>query len=459
MRFRLSPTATGHPAWLHGAALCCLALAASAALFQRQGEIQPGMLLLGCAVELLICVLALAASRGAVPGLGSLIFWASLLRLAGVCGEPILEDDFYRYLWDGYRFVTTGSPFGAAPAAFFADPNVPLAMREVLDGINYPELPTIYAPMQQALFALSYWIAPAQLWPLQMLLSVIDLALLALLWALGARSGAWLYALSPLVLKEIAFTAHPDGLGIALIVLALWARVQGRLALTAVACGLAAATKVFALVLIPFLLWRLRARLWLFAALIALLVYAPFVGQATDADSLAVFAQRWEFNSALYAVIQATLHGVDSPLAPRLLCGLLYAALWAGLLWRFHVRTLGGWMLPRGDLLIGALLLLSPVINAWYLLWLLPFAALRPTYTAWLASGLVLLSYLHPSGRYELPNWLPWVEFLPLMAALALDRWKDLRRAPQVRARSAELLAGPAAASALSSPALTSSPT
>lgn len=445
-----SSTAAGNPAWLHGAASCCFALVTGAALFQRQGEIEPGMLLLACALGLLICGLALAASRGAVPGLGSLMFWAALLRLAGVCGQPILEDDFYRYLWDGYRFVATGSPFGAAPAAFFADPGVPLAMREVLDGINYPELPTIYAPMQQALFALSYLMAPAQLWPLQVLLSLIDLALLALLWSLGARSGAWLYALSPLVLKEIAFTAHPDGMGIALIMLALWARIQGQLALTALACGLAAATKLFALALIPFLLWRLRARLWLLAALVAGLVYAPFVGQATDASSLAVFAQHWEFNPALYAVLQAALSSVDSPLAARVLCGLLYAALWAWLLWRFHGRTLGGWTLPRGDLLIGALLLLSPVINAWYLLWLLPFAALRPSYTAWLASGLVLLSYLHPSGRYELPTWLPWVEFLPLVAALALDRWMDLRRAPQVRIQSTELPARPAAASAMS---------
>lgn len=436
-------TVGGQTAWLHGAALGVLALSVSAALLQQQTEIEPAMLLTGSALGLLLSALALAASRGAVPGLMSLLLWAALLRIAAGFAQPILEDDFYRYLWDGYRFVEAGSPFGAAPADFFMDPSVPPVMREVLDGINYPELPTIYAPVQQALFALSYLIAPAQLWPLQALLCGIDLALLALLWHLGARGGAWLYALSPLVLKEIAFTAHPDGIGAALIVLALWGRTTGRLHLAAVACGLAAATKIFALALIPFVLWRLPLRLWLLALLSAATAYAPFLLHATDAGTLAVFARHWEFNPALYAVIRAALNGLDWPLAPRALSGLLYAVLWFYLLRRFHARTAEGWQLPRGDLLIGGLLLFSPVINAWYLLWLLPFAALRFSYTAWLASGLVLLSYLHPPGRYALPAWLPWVEFLPLLATLALD----LRRAratpsTDAKARTADVRIG-----------------
>lgn len=435
----------GRPLWLHGAALCCLALVIAAAVAQRQIEIEPEGLLLGSGLSLALVGLALRASRGAVPGVAGLMFWAALLRLAGVFGQPILEDDFYRYLWDGYRLVTSGSPYGHAPAAFFGDPELPSAMQDVLSGINYPELPTIYAPVQQALFALSYLIAPAQLWALQALLAAVDLALLALLWTLGARSGAWLYALSPLAIKEIAFTAHPDGFGVALVVLALWARGHNRLVLTATACGLAAATKLFALALIPFVLWRLRARFWLLAGLMAALCYAPFAFHATETSSLAVFAQHWEFNPALYAAIKRLPIGAD----PRVLCGLLYAAVWVWLLRRFHVDTADGWRLPRGDLIIGALLVFSPVINAWYLLWLLPFAALVPSYTGWLASGLVLLSYLHPTGAYRLPDYVMWIEFLPLVAALALDVFLWRRRKPDARVQSAEFQATVSAAGVL----------
>ncbi len=76
--------------------------------------------------------------------LGPLLFWAVAFRICGLVGGPLFEDDFYRYLWDGYRFATTGTPYAAVPEAFFTDPTVPAAFHTVLDGINHPELPTIY---------------------------------------------------------------------------------------------------------------------------------------------------------------------------------------------------------------------------------------------------------------------------------------------------------------------------
>ena len=38
--------------------------------------------------------------------------------------------------------------------------------------------------------------------------------------------------------------------------------------------------------------------------------------------------------------------------------------------------------------------LFSPVVNPWYLVWLLPYAALRPSCWAWTASIIVSLSYI-----------------------------------------------------------------
>ena len=56
--------------------------------------------------------------------------------------------------------------------------------------------------------------------------------------------------------------------------------------------------------------------------------------------------------------------------------------------------------------LFGVLLLASATVYPWYLLWVLPWAALS-RHPAWLAlSGLVLLSYLGPV--LGIPLW-PWV--------------------------------------------------
>jgi hypothetical protein len=70
--------------------------------------------------------------------------------------------------------------------------------------------------------------------------------------------------------------------------------------------------------------------------------------------------------------------------------------------------------------LFGALLLLSATVYPWYLLWVLPWAALARQ-TAWLVlSGLILLSYLPKIAGVPLMPWVflaIWVPFGVLMVA------------------------------------------
>ena len=101
--------------------------------------------------------------RGEPFPVGRLIFWAVVFRICGLAGGPFYEDDFYRYLWDGYRFATTGTPYGAAPEAFFVDPaRAGCCSRASSTAINYPELPTIYAPDHARRSSCSaYWLQPA----------------------------------------------------------------------------------------------------------------------------------------------------------------------------------------------------------------------------------------------------------------------------------------------------------
>ena len=99
-----------------------------------------------------------------------IILWAILFRVLALFAEPILEDDHFRYLWDGYRFVTSGTPYGTAPAEFFTVNSVPEPMLAILDRINYPEIPTLYGPVNQWVFGLAYLIFPASLLTLKCLI-------------------------------------------------------------------------------------------------------------------------------------------------------------------------------------------------------------------------------------------------------------------------------------------------
>ena len=132
------------------------------------------------------------------------------LRVISLFGIPLFEDDYYRYMWDGFQTITTNDPYTLAPAVFFEREDYPEAFDSVLSLINYPEIATVYGPVTQWVFALGYLIRPAVIWPLQLTAGVADIFVIILLYKLGAGRALLFYAWSPLVLKEFSLTAHPD---------------------------------------------------------------------------------------------------------------------------------------------------------------------------------------------------------------------------------------------------------
>ena len=415
------------PAWYVDAVgfWCVLGYAALALLARQSGEPPlPAFFLLVAGTGLPVFALYLHFRRREEPfPLGRLLFWAIAFRICGLAGGPFYEDDFYRYLWDGYRFATAGSPYGPAPETFFVDPSVPPAMQSVLSGINYPELPTIYAPVTQVIFLLGYWVQPGSVAVLQAILILLDLAMVVLLLRLAPARNVLLYAWCPLVIKEIAFTGHPDGAAACLLLAALVLGRDRRWQVAAITLGLAAGAKAFGLVLAPLVLAGARLRHWLLFAATVAAVYAPFaLSGGSELASLQVFAREWEFNSWLFGLLKTAL----PPFEARLALGLSFAAFWG---W-YHIKFFRSpaRVIPRGDWIFGGLLAVSPVINPWYLLWLLPFAAVYPTVSAWTASLAVLLSYvtglnlqdygMHPYGQ---PSWVRGLEFGLILCGLGCD--------------------------------------
>ncbi len=371
---------------------------------------------------------------------------ALLLRLIAAFASPLLEDDHHRYLWDGWRTATALDPYKLAPSAWFGDNSLPQRWQDILGAINHPDIPTIYGPVLQALFALSYAIAPAELWPLKALLVVADMALVGLLarHGVGAR---WLlaYALHPLVLKEAMASAHPDALVALLLLLTLMARQQHRAVMVGVLLGVAVGAKVAALVVLPLLLWApatqrdpapldgIRWALSVGAACTAALalLYLPFyAGGGSDAAALAVFSAQWRFNPLLFRVLEALLPAA----AARPAAALLIVSGLAIITWRWRLqRAPHTRRAPRAPPLHAALLLLlllSPVINPWYWLWALALAVFMRRASVVAIGAASALSYLNSSvltSLSDLPSFVvPWplalVQGAVLCAAWRLQR-------------------------------------
>ena len=366
---------------------------------------------------------SLASRLGRDFSITNILFWATLLRLCGLLGVPLFEDDYFRYLWDGYRFAMDGTPYGTTPFEFFDDPSVTQSFQQILNGINYPDLPTIYGPTTEMAFLTAYWLSPGKLVGLQLILIVMDVALI---WSMRTECSSrilFLYAFCPLVIKEIAFTAHPEAIGILCLVGAVRCRQRNAEVPLGVLLGLAIGARVFAWILAPFLLLRTGWRVWVSLAATLGLLYIPFVLQgATEFESLREFARHWEFNAFLYGIL-SQFAGSD---LSRLIMGILLACGTTLYLVKCYQKTT--FEIPRGDLLLGCLLLISPVINPWYVVWLLPFAMVYPSFWAWTSTYAVFLSYvtalnlgLIEQDPFSQPLWSRILQFALVLAAICVD--------------------------------------
>lgn len=395
----------------------------------------------------LLCAIARAPSFSTLRQ-SQVFFMAALIGSVALLSRPLLEDDYFRYLWDGYITATSGRPYAFAPAAFFADESLPAVMQSVLSGINYPELPTIYGPVLQAIFALCYGMAPAALWPLQLLLCLATIACARLLCKEGVAP-RWVLAfvLHPLLIKEAAISAHPDlFIGLALLAgVMAWRR--GAALWAGVLLGLAVAMKFSLLVVLPLFFIDQKGRLsWRSIAAAALtlgVVYAPVLisSAGSEGRALQAMAAQWVFNPLLFKLARAAF----SDQGARLLVLMLFACVWMGAVLRW-IRQLrrrqhtpsdaASTALPEPPVIpvLFALLLLTPVLNPWYWLWLLPLAILQRSRSVWVAATFSLLAYAHfgeslreglAFTRFDVPLWATGAQLIAIATAMA---WEFVRR-------------------------------
>jgi hypothetical protein len=222
---------------------------------------------------------------------------------------------------------------------------------------------------------------------------------------------------------EVAFHAHPDAWALLWLIGAwIWARRE-RYFFAGALAGIAVSAKLFALLAVPFLACRRP-----FAVLLALLavlgiIYAPLLASSSSAEwaGLHAMASYFEFNSFGYALLA---HFFGSTVARPLwliLFGLIAAFLFAR--WAGRRRSLQE--APVADVML-AFFLLSPVLNPWYLVWLVPFAATQPTPRSVALLIVIPLSYAtglnlgdSTLATYAQPLWARPVEFgIVILAAL-----------------------------------------
>ena len=394
-----------------------------------------------------VCCIAALSSAGlwlyckrnaSKPSLTMIIGFAILFRAIGGATFPVLEDDFYRFLWDGYRTAQDGTPYGSAPSAFFGS-NIPELFDPILDAINYPDVPTIYGPTAQWFFYFSHQLSPGALWPLKLFIILADIGIIVLLARTLPILVTLLYAWSPLVIKEFSVSAHPDIWGVFFMLLAVNAYCNKKDYALGALLALAAGVKLFALIVLPFLfLWRWRA--WASFVVTGALIAAPFgLLNAWFPAGLNAMSSGWLFNAPLYELMisAVSIHTAKLILITLFMgVGAVYGLCWVARAWR--TREHDPRPIPRADLLYALLFLCIPAFNPWYAIWLIPFALYWPRFWVWVGSTTLLLSYacginldtqVYASLEdYQHPTWVLATEFGLIIVALVVSKSPRLNR-------------------------------
>ena len=373
------------------------------------------------------------------------------LRLLSFGSEPILEVDFYRYLWDGGMLANGHNPYRLSPDQVVTHPSQAIRSMAQLSGpvverINYPELRTIYPPLAQIAFAGAHCL---QVWSLDAWRVIIlacecaSVSLLLLLLNNASRSPLWaaLYWWNPLIIKELMNSAHMDALLVPLLLATLWFAKRQKPLRAITSLTLASGVKLWPLILLPLILRGLkkqrRTQLLAGTLLLALsiLFVAPlFYFGLGDDSGLSAYAQYWQRNTSVFRLLTALFDAeIFAPLQSQSLARIAVALFIAGaalLLARRNDRCNN--TLARNMIwLTAALFLLSPTQYPWYFIWFAPLLCLHPTRGLLVFTPLLSLYYLRfyfaAHGRAEVFDELVvWLQFIPVWALLFFD-WRRAR--------------------------------
>ncbi len=366
--------------------------------------------------------------------------------------QPIQEDDFYRYMWDGAVVAGGLNPYQFAPLsvqqqlekkatgehlqAFVQLAEQDARLSFVLTRVNHPHIPTIYPPFAQAIFGLTAWVAPGSLSALRLVFLAFDLGLCGLLVVLLRQLALSpllliVYAWSPLVIKETMNSTHYDVVPTFYLVLAVVLMITGRGVLAQMSLAVAVLAKLYPVLLMPIFfarMWRVhgrgRALLGLSMASVVLIVgYAPFwqVGGALWTGTR-TFVEQWQTNSLIFP-------GIVAMVSERWLAtGLVGVGLGGVMLFVSYWSELEDdrQLVWTSGLLLSLMFLLSPVGNPWYFVCLLPFLTIFPLRSWLLLSGSLCLYYMsfYYSYRGRLETWHIWLEYGPFYGLLIWEWWR-----------------------------------
>ncbi len=474
---------------------------AAASLMQTFGILVALLFLTFIAAAFAIKRIIRVGAFSTTAGWSVIVGFAVLFRIPLLMQTPWLSNDVYRYVWDARVLESGVNPYRYPPEASELSH---LRDEEYYSKMSHKHVRAVYPPLLQGLFWVglnsAQVLAVNPMHALKGLFILFDLLLIFVLMRVLSQAQIdphWvlLYAWHPLAVIEVASSGHTDVVGVFFLVMALLFLMRRRSLVGAICLAFAFLVKFVSVLLLPMVFFFTTLReerkynwraAFAFGATIVI-CYLPFLAAGENLLSgLSVYSAKWRFNDALFSLFFTPLQALipdslvvqlmipaDWQISPEaihsrridlvllitkgimaVVFAYCYFRAWRNAKNEFAVTGMVNW--PQLTLaILAAFFLLSPTLQPWYLLWILPLlciplgtahAALRffknefpkgrknnqngisglmliENFTLsrfkvflWLLSGTVFLSYwvLYTywfEGLWQEQTWVKWVEF------------------------------------------------
>ena len=331
----------------------------------------------------------------------------ALSRMLLLPAMPSLSTDAYRYVWDA-RVSSAGiDPYAYAPVA----PEVAgLRDTEIYPRLNHSTWRTVYPPVAQAFFRAVYRLAPDSVLAMKLALGIAELlalvALAFLLRTLDIPLGRLtIYVWNPLLLVEVWGSGHLDALVLTAVTAAALASARRRDGLAAVLLGVGTLVKLYPAVLLLLLPGRRRVS-----------VYALFAAGVGAGVIAAGGLGRWPITPIWRYVSDEYFNpGLVRTFVNEPLLALGATAAWIAVI---ASRRRAGGLAEHAVPMAAGVIVLGANVFPWYVVWLVPFLAVRPSVALIAFTATVGYAYsFFLSEPWTIPMWARLVEVAPLAMA------------------------------------------
>ncbi len=351
-----------------------------------------------------------------------------VLKIALLFMHPVGSDDYYRYIWDGKVQAYGINPYKYAPS------DKALINLHTLDlprKVNYPAMKTIYPPLGENLFYLSYLISGENLLGLKLFLFIFDILTIYGIYLILRKlklpqKNILIYILCPLPIFQFLIDAHVDGFGLTLIVFAIYFYLDKKNILSYIFLGLSICIKPVGILLVPIFFLNVnnlteKLKTIFIPLSICFLLYLPYIFTGAPFQSLITFTENWTFNGIIFDILDSFIHNNQTT---RIICGILLTAAYLQVI--FSKKKL----VDKIYLSIFLLLIFSPIVHPWYVCWLV---ILLPFITRWsgiLFAGLISLTsftVLHYQlhGTWQEYTWVLVLEYIPVLSLFLYELFNN----------------------------------